>query len=142
MYGAINYLPDEDGITRALECFHKHTSSGGILVVDCRWAKNQPKGVLVEERSDGMHIVKEWVHKDNNTDSMHALYKVAFFRKGKDGVLMYEEHSQNFSDPFYLKSKMEKVGFERIKVYDNFDFTKEVRENDAVWRTVILARKD
>jgi len=139
MYGAFNYLPDEEGVTQSLNCFLKHLDNNGYLIIDSRWAKHQPKKVDFEERSDGISIVKQWTMKEGS--ARDAIYKVAFIKPGENGILIYEDHSQNFCDPFYLKEKMQDVGFTNIKIIDNFDFSKEVSSQDKVWRTVIVAQK-
>jgi len=139
MYGAFNYLPDKKAVNETITCFYKHLTNEGVLIIDSRWAKNQPKGVMVENRSGGIYIAREWGLKHDS--SMHAIYKVAFIKEGDEGMLIYEEHPQNFCDPFYLKGELERSGFKNVKVCDNFDFDSEISEDSCAWRTVIWARK-
>ena len=130
MYGGFNYLETEKDVKNALTNIYSILEDDGIFILDTRWAKNQPIDVMLEKRGRDLYIVRQWVLKepDNLRD---AVYKIAFIKEGADGVLMYEEHHQNFLDPIYLRTKMIDVGFKNVKIYDNFDWEKEVNKNSS-----------
>lgn len=140
MYSAINYLETASDIEKTLKNIFNTLDKNGLFILDTRWAKHQPKDVLIEERGNGIIIARQWVYKKKN-NMRDAVYKIAFLRNGKNGVLLFETHPQNFMDPFYLKGLMKKIGFKKINIYNNFDWSKPVDHKSSIWRSVITARK-
>lgn len=139
MYGAINYLSEQEDIVNAISLFYTHTTKNGLVIIDVRYAKNQPTDVSVEMRGDGLIYARQWFSEPRN--SLHAKCKMVYIMQGRDGFIATETHLQNYCDPFFIKPIMESVGFKDVGVYDNFDFRKRLESDTSVWRTVLMGRK-
>lgn len=50
-YGAMHYLPSEEGAVQTIQNFYSHLENGGLLMADIKWGKFIPDDVTEEIRT-------------------------------------------------------------------------------------------
>jgi len=115
MYGAINYLDTEEGIEKTFNNFYNHLKEKGGVIIDTRHYKNLDENIKIWANPE-YTLAKRWIKSKDNI----GIYRV-FYSIPSEGIMEMEDHLQYFQDPFLLKDKLRKVGFNDVKIFDNYE---------------------
>jgi len=138
MYAAINYFKKENEILEAFENFYKNLNSPGVLIIDTRYSKNlieAPKSAIIEHDNGKILFISEWKKKGH----MSAVYITKLAEISQKPFIEIEEHELNFLDPFWLKKKLNKTGF-NVNIFEGFS-KKPYEANSKEPRATLLAYK-
>ena len=136
MYSALNYLESEDDFLKTLNNFYKNLNTKGALIIDTRYAKYILEKVRYFTDENKMLI---WKFEKDNKDKDCGIFKM-FYTIPQKNILTYEEHRQYGLNPYYIKKLLKKVGFLKVKIYEDF-CEKEISSKTKSFKSIILAIK-
>lgn len=137
MYGAINYLENEEDFRMTLRGFLEHLVDKGVAIIDTRYQPNLDEKVNIWA-TDSWVLAKRWIKCEGKMDSVYRV----FYAIPKEGVMEMEDHRQYFQDPYWISRIMNEEGFAKTEIFDSYNLNSQFDPSTGNYRCVVVGYKN